>query len=186
MLHPSIKKKKSRIAGYGLYATAFIPKGAVVWQIDPNAKLYSYGELLEMGVDINFSVYRYKDKYIIAHGDDHYMNHSCEPNAWHKGDDMLVAMKDIYPGDEITYDYVSSEVGCSDGSWECFCGTKKCRKTISDLDCLDKDFQKRFKGHLPSWVEEYIRDEEEKRSYRKYAPTLPLSRFVYKLASFIS
>lgn len=156
-----------------------------MWEIDRNAKLYTHEELLKTGVDIDFCVYRYKDKYIIARGDDHYMNHSCNPNSWHEGDDKLVAMQDIYPGDEITYDYVSSEVGCSSESWECLCGAKNCRKIISDTDCLDKKFQKKFHGHFPSWVKEYIEEKETERSYKRLRLGLSLPRFVYKLAAFV-
>ncbi len=167
MLNSSIIKKKSKISGYGLYAAAFIPKGSVIWCIDIDAPLYSYEDLVKMEIDIDFSAYRYKDNYIIATGDDHYMNHSCEPNTWHEGDNQLVAMRNIYPGEEITYDYASSEIGCSEGEWKCNCVSKKCRGFISDRDCLDKKFQKKFKGHLPTWVLAYIEKEESKKFFKR-------------------
>ncbi len=35
----------------------------------------------------------------------HYINHSCNPNAGFKGQIFMVAMRKIKRGEEITYDY---------------------------------------------------------------------------------
>jgi SET domain-containing protein len=38
-----------------------------------------------------------------------YVNHSCAPNAGLHGDRILVALRDIRPGEEICYDYAMTD-----------------------------------------------------------------------------
>ena len=56
------------------------------------------------------------------------VNHSCDGNTWYSGDDLLVAMRDIREGEELTYDYALTE---SDPDWvlaeRCLCGAAACR-----------------------------------------------------------
>ncbi|MGD1065502.1 MAG: SET domain-containing protein-lysine N-methyltransferase, partial [Vulcanimicrobiaceae bacterium] len=61
----------------------------------------------------------------------HYINHSCRPNAFMQtfGKRLLVlALRDIRPGEEITVDYVATYH--SDGK-RCSCGVRGCRGTIN-------------------------------------------------------
>jgi SET domain-containing protein len=61
----------------------------------------------------------------------HYINHSCEPNAYMKtlrGHMLFFALRDIKPGDEITIDY---EQTLHPDSKRCRCGAGKCRGTIN-------------------------------------------------------
>jgi SET domain-containing protein len=61
----------------------------------------------------------------------HYINHSCEPNAYMKivyGHVLFFALRDIHPGEEITIDY---EQTLHPDSKRCFCGAKSCRGTIN-------------------------------------------------------
>jgi uncharacterized protein len=61
----------------------------------------------------------------------HYINHSCEPNAFMKisyGHILFIALRDIEPGEEITIDYEST---LHSDSKRCVCGAKTCRGTIN-------------------------------------------------------
>jgi SET domain-containing protein len=61
----------------------------------------------------------------------HYINHSCEPNAYMRTlhDHVLFfALREIKPGDEITIDY---EQTLHPDSKRCWCGAGKCRGTIN-------------------------------------------------------
>lgn len=72
-----------------------------------------------------------------------WINHSCDPNAevdtrWDPEKRTVVAwwsaLRDIEPGEEITYDYAfSAEV-----AERCFCATIKCRGLIVDPDEVEK------------------------------------------------
>ena len=61
----------------------------------------------------------------------HYINHSCEPNAFMKilhGHILFIALRDITPGEEITIDYEST---LHSDSKRCTCGADTCRGTIN-------------------------------------------------------
>ena len=61
----------------------------------------------------------------------HYINHSCEPNAFMKisyGHILFIALRDIKPGEEITIDYEST---LHPDSKRCICGAETCRGTIN-------------------------------------------------------
>jgi uncharacterized protein len=61
-----------------------------------------------------------------------FINHSCEPNVGFAGNIVLVAMRDISPGEELTTDYALFDD--YDGSMKCQCGTPSCRGTIGGRD----------------------------------------------------
>ena len=61
----------------------------------------------------------------------HYINHSCEPNAYMKtlyGHVLFFALRDILPGEEITIDY---EYTLHSDKKRCHCGAKSCRGRIN-------------------------------------------------------
>jgi SET domain-containing protein len=61
----------------------------------------------------------------------HYINHSCEPNAFMKviyDHILFIALRDIKPGEEITIDYEST---LHSDSKRCVCGARTCRGTIN-------------------------------------------------------
>jgi SET domain-containing protein len=63
----------------------------------------------------------------------HYINHSCEPNAFMKilhEHILFIALRDIKPGEEITIDYEST---LHSDSKRCTCGARTCRGTINRI-----------------------------------------------------
>lgn len=56
----------------------------------------------------------------------HMTNHSCDPNAGFDEGGMLVALREIEPGEEITYDYVAHPLPASPWSFKCECGAERC------------------------------------------------------------
>ncbi len=61
----------------------------------------------------------------------HYINHSCRPNAYLQtigGRLIVLALRDIRPGEEITVDYVSS---MHSDRKRCTCRAPDCRGTIN-------------------------------------------------------
>ncbi|PWU17988.1 MAG: hypothetical protein C5B49_07935 [Bdellovibrio sp.] len=57
-----------------------------------------------------------------------YVNHSCDNNTT-PGHLCDIANRDIYEGEEITADY--SNFSVLNGSFECHCGSSKCRRTVT-------------------------------------------------------
>lgn len=63
----------------------------------------------------------------------HYINHSCEPNAFMqivRGHILFIALRDIVPGEEITIDYEST---LHPDTKRCICGAQNCRGTINRI-----------------------------------------------------
>jgi hypothetical protein len=64
----------------------------------------------------------------------HYINHSCQPNAYMKtlyGHVLFFALRNIRAGDEITIDY---EQTLHPDSKRCQCGSVNCRGTINRIE----------------------------------------------------
>jgi SET domain-containing protein len=77
-----------------------------------------------------------------------FLNHSCEPNVGFAGNVVLVAMRDIASGEELTTDYALFDD--YDGQMDCRCGTAACRKVIDGRDWRRPELQHRYDGYF-SW-----------------------------------
>jgi uncharacterized protein len=84
-----------------------------------------------------------------------FLNHSCEPNAGFAGNIVIIAMRDIESGEEITTDYALFDD--SDGQMECRCGTPSCRGTISGRDWQIPELQRRYGSYFSWYLLEKIR-----------------------------
>jgi len=61
-----------------------------------------------------------------------FINHSCEPNCVAdeiKGRLIIRAIRNIAPGEELAYDYNLYD-GDLDDPAPCYCGAKKCRRSM--------------------------------------------------------
>ncbi len=104
---------------------------------------------------MQIGVYRYLGP---SGKEDDLLNHSCDPNSgvyFVKGKVILKAIRDIKPGEEITWDY-STTMYKDDWSMLCRCGTKKCRKIIKGFDSLSK--KNKIKYINLNIVPQYIRN----------------------------
>jgi uncharacterized protein len=85
-----------------------------------------------------------------------FINHSCEPNVGFAGNIVLVAMRDVAAGEELTTDYALFDD--ADDPMTCNCGMPSCRGTISGRDWQLPELQRKYGGYF-SW---YLR--------RRFAP----------------
>jgi hypothetical protein len=78
--------------------------------------------------------------------------HSCEPNMGFAGNTVLVAMRDISPGEERTTDYALFDD--YDGIMHCRCGTPSCRATIGGQDWQRQrpDLQPKYGNYFSSYL----------------------------------
>lgn len=83
-----------------------------------------------------------------------FLNHSCNPNCGIDGTLRIIAMRDIEPGEEITFDYAMCE--SSDYKMECNCGSSDCRKVITGNDWKIDELQKRYKRFFSYYLEKRI------------------------------
>ncbi len=59
-----------------------------------------------------------------------YINHSCLPNLQVRDSTEFYALKDIAQGEQITFDYNSTEDELAE-EFDCLCGNENCRGRIS-------------------------------------------------------
>lgn len=119
--------------GYGVVATRPIPKGTILWALDPLDQVFTPAEIRKLGPPLWPVLERYS--YVNGQGLrvlcwDHgrFMNHSCEPASLSPGVDFELAVRDVEPGEEITCDYSSLNL---EQDLVCLCRSPRCRGRIS-------------------------------------------------------
>lgn len=164
-LHPHIEKRwiNDQI-GYGLFAVKFIKKGETLSVISgaimPKAEIAL----------ISQKFIEHLEKYSIEIDDDlilyptdtlnnvFYMNHSCNPNAGNSDPYALIAMRDINAGEQITYDYATTDANdiFERGEMNCFCGAANCRLIITGDDWMKSELQEKYKGYFQPHIQRKI------------------------------
>jgi uncharacterized protein len=84
-----------------------------------------------------------------------FINHSCDPTCGVKGRVVFVAMRDIAPGEEITFDYCMTEAF----PWyklNCRCGTSLCRGLVTGEDWKKLELQARYSGYFSDYIQKKI------------------------------
>jgi uncharacterized protein len=89
-----------------------------------------------------------------------YINHSCEPNAGVSGAIGLVALRPIFPGEEIRYDYAMTDSN-PDLGFTCRCGTPTCRGQVSGNDWRLPELRASYEGYFSPYLQKKIAAERE-------------------------
>ena len=147
------KGRPSGIEGRGLIAVAPIAKDEIVaikgGHIVDTATLHSLPERLR-----NSDVQIADGFHLVALEEAEYesvmlfLNHSCEPNVGFAGNTVLVAMRAINRGEELTTDYALFDD--YEGEMKCRCGTGSCRRTINGRDWQRPELQLKYREYF-SW-----------------------------------
>jgi SET domain-containing protein len=124
--------RSSAIHAAGCYTTAPIRKGArVVEYTGPRIQKAEADRLYEDSPITYLFGIGSRSTVIDGHGAAMFLNHSCDPNCETdevNGRVWILAIRDIAPGEELTYDYCLYD-GDEDEA-ACNCGTPACRKTM--------------------------------------------------------
>ena len=83
------------------------------------------------------------------------VNHSCQPNVGMGGNVLLVAMRDIAAGEELTIDYALF-LGDPGFAMDCLCGTAACRGVVRGTDWMRTDLRERYPGWFSWWLQHKI------------------------------
>jgi uncharacterized protein len=164
---PKVRKgATSAIEGRGLAAVAPIAAGELVaikgGHIVTNAALAALPERLR-----NSEVQIADGFHLAALTEAEYepvmlfLNHSCEPNVGFAGDIVLVAMRDISPGEELTTDYALFDD--HDEKMQCRCRTASCRGTISGRDWQRPDLQRKYRNYFSSYLQRRFTSQADHR-----------------------
>ncbi len=139
--------------GWGSFATTAIAAGETVacfggWVVD-GAKLSTFTEDRQhRTIQVDADLYLVSGDTPEA-GD--MLNHSCEPNCGLQGTQLLVAMRDIAPGEELSFDYAMCDASDYD-EFPCLCEAPGCRGVVTGSDWRDPSLQERYAG----WFSPYI------------------------------
>ncbi len=147
---PTIEVRGSAIQGRGVYTGEEIRKNT--WIVEYQGERISHDEA-DMRYDDDSMARHHTFLFIVddqvcidaaSEGNEaRYINHSCDPNceAVLSVDDKeiwICALRDIAPGEELTYDYgyVIDEESVEEAlrKYPCYCGSPKCRGTILHLN----------------------------------------------------
>jgi uncharacterized protein len=84
-----------------------------------------------------------------------YVNHSCAPNAGLNGQIVLVAMREIASGEDISFDYAMTD-GEPYDEFECACGTPQCRNRVTGNDWRLPELWDRYAGYFSPYLQRRI------------------------------
>lgn len=83
-----------------------------------------------------------------------YNNHSCDPNCGLRGEITFIAIRDIFPGEELTVDYAF--IDNEEYSFECNCGSPKCRHIVTGFDWKLKALQDEYYPFFAQYLKDKI------------------------------
>jgi len=164
--------KHPKMPGNGLFATEKIEAGEIVWKDHTEYALVDfdtlktwpkekYDEFVHFAYQVKENALLgpvYKDGKLTQEDDaSNYMNHCCDGNAWYVDFNTMTARIDIEEGDEVTYDYVLSEMNPTKGIDQCCCGAKCCRGKYTENDWKRKSLQEKYKDHFVPYLNEIIK-----------------------------
>ena len=190
------RRDGSAIEGIGLFATRDIPadtliaikQGRVVdgMIIKDNAEAIN-GSHQQIGPNQFLAgiTREEADKNLVGY------NHSCDPNSkvmLLQGLDLsfLVSRKDILTGNEITADYSVSQKSDTHRMFVCQCGSESCRGVIQPgWDWQDPEFQARYPGEFPSYIQREIDDYNALSPERRQARLITFDG-VLKMADIVA
>lgn len=137
--------RSSDIHAAGVYATSLIKKDTpIVEYTGPIVSRERADELYD-GRPYTYLFGLDDGRIIDGHGAAAFINHCCEPNCETDeidGKIWIIALRDIQPGEELTYDYCLFD-GEEDDEALCSCGAAKCRGTMYSDEEIER--QKKLK-----------------------------------------
>jgi hypothetical protein len=90
-----------------------------------------------------------------ADGPGDLINHSCDPTCGILGSQLLVARRDIAPGETLTFDYATTDSSDYD-EFDCACGSALCRGKVTGQDWLREDLRERHRGWFSAYLQARI------------------------------
>jgi GNAT superfamily N-acetyltransferase len=154
----------SPIHGTGVFSSVPFSPGEIILRID-DSRVVTDADPLDpaKGEFEHHCDYLAGGKVVLMRSPERFINHRCDPNTYIRriaGDRYVVALREIRPGDEITYDYCVN--GDGDTAWDCTCGSPACRRHhLSGFFHLPVDVQARYLALLEDWFVAEHREEVE-------------------------
>jgi hypothetical protein len=152
-LTPKVRTAAQAQGGHGSFALEFIGAGEVIAAF--GGRCITRDELDLLPDDQQSRSIQIEDALFLAGSPEpepaDFVRHSCEPNCGMHGNTVLVALRDIAPGERVTYDYAMSD-GCDYDEFECQCGATACRGKVTGHDWMLPDLQLRYRGSFSPYL----------------------------------
>ena len=179
---PRVRARASTIEGNGLYASALIAAGEVVF-IWGGGTIITDAELRAIAASGRHydSAAIGENQHILWSADDPDAggpggaNHCCASTLWMLDERTVGARRDIAAGEELTLDYALFSVA---PGWrmECHCGSALCRGVVTGNDWRLPELQERYAGHFSPFINARIaklyRPKSGSHEARHYGQTL--------------
>lgn len=152
-----IERKNSSIHGTGLFCKynkniargeIVLIKGGYELHRSEMSALQTIDSYLPIGDDLFLAGKSVEDEKHVKL----FINHSCMPNVGMLNERTFVAMRNINSGEEITIDYAF--VDNESYSFQCNCGSKNCRNTVTGYDWKIKELQRRYNSYFSPYLKE--------------------------------
>lgn len=174
MIHPNTELRLvNPQVGYGVFATAFIPEGTIVYvkdslEIEVSPEDYARQPKAMQDQVEKYSYIDERGYRIISWDFGKYVNHCCNCNTISTGYGFEIALRDIYPGEQITDEYGIFNL---ETPIQLFCGEKNCRKEVKpeDFDLYHKQWDEKIKHALKKFadVEQPLFDLIDKKTQKQ-------------------
>lgn len=111
MIHPDTELRFiNDVVGYGVVATKFIPKGTITWALDKLDRIFTPNQYKDLDAVYQqvLEKYTYRNQegnYVLCWDNARFVNHSFNSNCLTTAYEFEIAIRDIYPGEELTDDY---------------------------------------------------------------------------------
>lgn len=190
MIHPDSEiVTVDATIGVGVCATRSIPRGTIVWALDRFDIVIDGNQFQTLGAQHQAILQRwgYRDhfgRWILCWDGGRMVNHRCEPSMRGVGPDLMIAVRDLAIGDELTCDYAECNLA---PPLECRCGAEACRGQVGGADLLtfheawDAEVRSAIADslHVPQPLWPVLLDPEGLRKILENPQALPSLRDVY-------
>lgn len=155
-LSPKLEGRTRPDGSNGVYAVEPVEAGetVAVW----GGEVISLDQVQQLLPEVRrYSLQIEENLYLVTSrpGPGDWVNHSCEPNAGMQGQVVLVAMRHIFPGEEVCYDYAMTD-GSPYDEFRCACGTPTCRQHITGHDWRRPELIQRYQGYFSPYLQRRI------------------------------
>ena len=137
MIHPNTELRwVNDVIGYGVFATALIPKGTIIWVRDDLDQTFTAEEAANLDEPYRQVLDKYtfvdaKGLLVLCWDHSRFFNHSCEANCLSAGYDFELAIRDIEADEELTDDYGTLNLR---EPFQCACQSARCRRQVAPDD----------------------------------------------------
>lgn len=155
-LTPKAEARSKANGQMGIYARERIGRDEIVavW----GGEILSRDEMEALPERARQHVMQVEEDFFLGGGsadDTNYFNHSCDPNVGLAGQMVLLAMREIQPGEEICFDYATCD-GSAYDEFECECGAVNCRHTVRGTDWQIPELWDKYRGYFIPYLQRRI------------------------------